>query len=78
MKQKYYVNNKQVNYTIFSAYLKQAIRHNLLQYYINNNISYTYDKLNKDSIDLKYQYYNEMKYQNVTMEIDKVVFKVCI
>lgn len=35
MKNEYYVNNKKVNYSIFSAYLKQATKHFVSKEYKN-------------------------------------------
>ena len=71
MKQKYYVNNKQVDYTLFSAYLKQAIRH-----IIYNESGVLGNKLYKETCDLYYDLYNDMKVNGVIYTIDKIDFKV--
>lgn len=74
MKNEYYVNNKKVNYSIFSAYLKQATRHLVLTEYKNLTInSYEFNK----QVEYEYfDFYNEMKNNGVIYTIDKIDFKV--
>lgn len=63
---KYYINNKEVNYTIFKHYLKKSI---IYQY----NFTLTNEEVN----DLYFNYYNDIKYNNVEVKFkDKMSYKI--
>lgn len=63
---KYYINNEEVNYTIFKHCLKKSI---IYQY----NFTLTNEEVN----DIYISYYNDIKYNNVEVTFkDKMSYKI--
>lgn len=74
MKNEYYVNNKKVNYSIFSAYLKQATKHFVSKEYKNLELN-SYEFMQQVNY-LYFDFYNQMKNNGIRYTLDKVDFKV--
>lgn len=69
----YFVNGKKVNYSIFSAYLRQAVKHIVFK---ENKFEVNSYEFNKRVQYLYFDYYNDMKTSGLIYELDKIKFSV--
>ena len=80
---KYYVNDKQVNYTLFKSYLLQVCKHIAFKELTCDTAIMLVDKgqpTEKNIIKLAneyyFDYYNDMKNNGLIYTIEKITFKV--
>lgn len=73
---KYYVNEKQVDYTTFNSYLLQVCKHIAFKELSSNYAFTTENKLIKLAREYYFDYYNDMKNNGLIYTIEKITFKV--
>lgn len=72
----YYINDKQVNYSIFSFQLMKVCKYQALQTLQLDNKDINDYSIMKIAKELYFDYYNDMKNSGVIIRINKINFKV--